>query len=203
MREKWELEKKQRESAIKDAQMLESRKREREKEEYEYSFKREQQLSKDRFTDEKEKLTKELDEKREAVERDLAEREKIVAEREKHIEELEGKIAALEQKLPEEVDRAIKQTTEKLQDEAKNKEEMMMKEFDGERNVLTTRIQSLEKTVKEQNEQISGLSKQLDKAASQVQDIAVKAIEGSSSTKILNELQQWVAEQSRKQPVEK
>jgi len=54
-----------------------------------------------------------------------------------------------------------KETTERLQQEAKTREELLKKEFDGERNVLTTRIKSLEETVKQQNEQIIRLSQRL------------------------------------------
>jgi predicted RNase H-like nuclease (RuvC/YqgF family) len=79
----------------------------------------------------------------------------------------------------------------------------MRKEFIGERNVFTTRIESLEKIVKEQNEQISKLSQQLEKAYQQVQEIAVKTIEGSSVAKSITNLQQWMAEQMKKSSQEK
>jgi hypothetical protein len=101
------------------------------------------------------------------------------------------------------VNKAIKETTERLQLEAKNREELQKKEFIGERNVLTTRIESLEKTVKEQNEQISKLSQQQEKAYQQVQEIAVKTIEGSSTIKSFANLQQWISEQVRKPSQEK
>jgi len=77
------------------------------------------------------------------------------------------------------------------------------KEFMGERNVLTTRIESLEKIGKEQSEQIAKFSQQLEKAYQQVQDIAVKTIEGSSTIKSFANLQQWISEQTRKTPQEK
>ena len=66
------------------------------------------------------------------------------------------------------------------------KETLMKKEFEGERNVLSARIQSLDETVKRQNEEISKLMRQLEKAATQVQDIAVKAVESSSHIKIID-----------------
>lgn len=96
------------------------------------------------------------------------------------------------------VSKAIKETTDRLSLEAKNKEELMKKEFIGERNVLMTRIESLEKIVKEQNEQITQLSQQLEKAYQQVQEIVVKTIEGSSTLKSFTNLQQWVSEQMKK-----
>jgi hypothetical protein len=77
------------------------------------------------------------------------------------------------------------------------------KEFIGERNVLTTRIESLEKIGKEQSEQISKLTQQLEKAYQQVQEIAVRTIEGSSTIKSFANLQQWISDQTRKPPQEK
>jgi phage-related minor tail protein len=101
------------------------------------------------------------------------------------------------------VSKAIKETTDRLNLEAKNREELVKKEFIGERNVLTTRIESLEKGVKEQSEQISKLAQQLEKAYQQVQEIAVKTIEGSSTSKSIANLQQWISEQMRKSSQEK
>jgi len=64
--------------------------------------------------------------------------------------------------------------------------------------VLTTRIAALEQTVKEENQQLAKLAQQSEKAYTQVQEIAVRAIEGSSSFKSLTSLQQLLAEQGRK-----
>ncbi|MBW2674943.1 MAG: hypothetical protein JRD89_16270, partial [Deltaproteobacteria bacterium] len=59
--------------------------------------------------------------------------------------------------------------------------------------------ESLEKTVKEQAEQISKLSGQLEKSYQKVEDIAVKAVEGSSNLQSLSNLQQMMADQSKRQ----
>jgi len=64
-------------------------------------------------------------------------------------------------------------------------------------------VGSLKKTLKEQNEQTAKLSQQLEKAYQQVQEIAVKTIEGSSTIKSFANLQQWISEQTKKQSSEK
>jgi len=203
IREEWGKEKKEHEAEIKERDAAESKRREREKEEYGYSFKREQQLAKDKFEDEKAKTEKEIQLKKEQMEKDLTEREKAVAEREEELGELQKKVIAFPKEMEEAINNAVKDTTERITLEAKNRAELIRKEFDGERNVLTTRIESLEKTVKEQSGQISNLSEQLEKAYQKVQDIAVKSVEGSSNLKSLSSLQQLVSEQSRRQPQEK
>ena len=203
LRAEREKEKKGYEEETKERDSLEKKKRDRDKEEYEYSFKREQKLTKDKFEDEKAKLEKEVHLKKEQMEAELKLREKAVVEREEELNDLRKKIGAFPKEMETAVTRVIKDTTERLSLEAKNREELQKKEFMGEKNVLTTRIESLEKTVKEQSEQLARLSQQLEKAYQQVQDIAVKTIEGSSNTKSLATLQQWISEQTRKSPQEK
>ncbi|MBW1741176.1 MAG: hypothetical protein JRJ42_08600 [Deltaproteobacteria bacterium] len=203
IRIKWEKEKKDYESAAKEMDAEEKKKREREKEEFRYAFEREQQLAKDKFEDEKAKLEKEIQLKRELMEKELTEREKAVAEREDELNELRKRVTAFPKEMEAAVNKAIKETSERVRLEAKSREDLLKKEFDGQRNVLTTRIESLEKMVKEQSEQIAKLSQQLEKAYQKVQDIALKAVEGSSSSKTFSSLQQLINEQTRKQTLEK
>lgn len=77
------------------------------------------------------------------------------------------------------------------------------RDFAGERNVFTTRIQALEKTVAEQAEQIARLSQQAERAYAQVQDIAVKALEGPASFKSFAAFQPIMPEQPRRAQPEK
>ncbi len=203
LRKQREEEKKRYDEEIKERDLMEKKRREREKEEYEYSFKREQKLAKDRFEDEKSKLEREIQIKREEMERELSEREKAIAGKEEELNELRKRVNAFPKELETSINKAVKETTDRLNLEAKNREELMRKEFIGERNVLTTRIESLEKIVKEQSEHISRLTQQLEKAYQQVQEIAVKTIEGSATAKSITNLQQWMAEQIRKSPQEK
>jgi len=203
LRAQREQEKKEYEEEIKERDMTEKKRREREKDDYEYSFKREQKLTKDKFEDEKSKLEKEIQVKKEQMESEIKEREKAIAGREDELNELRKKVSAFPKEMETAIAKAIKETTEKLTLEAKNREELMKKEFIGEKNVLTTRIESLEKTVKEQSEQVNKLTQQLEKAYQQVQEIAVKTIEGSSTVKSFANLQQWISEQTRKAPQEK
>jgi len=202
-RAEWEKEEKDHEVIAKELDAEEKKRRKREKEEFTYAFEREQQLAKDEFEDEKITLEKEIKLKKEQMERELAEREKAIVEREEELAELRNKAKAFPKEMESAVSRAVRETTERIRAEAKGKEELLQKEFDGERNVLTTRIEALEKTVKGQGEQIAKLSGQLEKAYQKVQDIAVKAVEGSSNLKSFAGLQQLINQQTRKQSQEK
>lgn len=199
-RAEWDKEKWEREAKIKERDVEEKKRREREKEEFTYSFKREKRLAEDKFADEKAKTEKEIRLNKERMEKELAERERTLAEAEKELNELRSKVNAFPQDMETAVNKAIKETTERMTLAAKNREALLEKEYDGERNVLTTRVASFEKTVKQQAEQIATLSQQSEKAYQKVQDTAIKAIEGASNLRSLSELQQALKEQAAKQP---
>ena len=94
---------------------------------------------------------------------------------------------------------AVKECSERIKLEAGYQKDLLQKEYEGEKNVLTARIQSLEKTVREQTEQIQKLSTQQDSAYQKIQDVAVKAIEGASKVGSYSGLQQVLREQNKKQ----
>jgi uncharacterized coiled-coil protein SlyX len=193
----WEKEKQEHEADVREKNNEEKKLRERQKEEFDYNFKREQQLSKNTFNDEKEKMEKELAAAKEAFEKKVAEteknlneREEKVTEREKFINDLQKQVDQFPAQLDSAVNKAVKEVTERLTLEAKKNEELLKKGYEGETNVLKTKIESLEQTVAQQDKQITDLSQRLEKSYSKVQDIAVKAIEGSASAQRLSNLEQ-------------
>ncbi len=192
----WEKEKAAKEKEIDDWLKSEEQRRKREKEEFEYAFKREKQLAKDQLEDELKKREKEVSEKLEAMETDLEKRQKEIEAKEKEFAELKTKVENFEKELKEAVDKAIQETTARLQAEFKSKEDLLRKEYEGERNVLTTKIQSLEKLVSEQEKKIAQLSSKLDQAYQKIQDVAIKAIDGAASLKSFNELQKILSEKT-------
>ena len=194
----WEREKRQREAEAKERDAAEQKRREREKEEYRYAFAREQQQARDQFADETASANKELAERKSVAERELAERERAVQAREEELAGLRRRVEGLAAETDAVVAKAVKDALARQQQDAATKEELLRREFAGERNVLTTRIGLLEQTVKEQAEQVDRLQDRADKAYGQVQEIAVRAIEGSGSAKQLAGLQQMLAEQARK-----
>ena len=197
-REEWEREQNQREAEGKERDTAEQKRREREKEEYRYGFAREQQQAKDKFADEMAKAHKDLAERKAASERELQERERVVKAAEQELTGLRQRVEAFPKELDAAVARGVKEATARQQQDSTAREELLKREFAGERNVLSTRITSLEQTAKEQSEQIARLLSQSEKAYGQVQEIAVRAIEGSASAKQLTHLQQMLADQARK-----
>ena len=183
MRGEWEAEKASYAAQIRERDASEKKRREREAEEHKYAFDREKQLAREEFEYEKTRMERELMAKREELEKDLAGREKAIAEQEAELSELRGRVHAFPAEADSAVKGAVERTTERLTREAQAREQLMRKEAEGERNVLNSRIESLQKTAQEQAGQIARLTAQIEKSYGQVQDIAVKAIEGSAALK--------------------
>lgn len=204
-RAEWEAERKQHDQETKDRDVAEQKRRQRELEEYKYSFAREQQLARDQANDELAKVQKELADRKSQLERDWDEREKSLATREQELTsreqeliELRARVAGFAHDLQSAIDQAEARATARLQQQHASAQELLRRELEGEKNVLAARIAGLERTVKEQAEQITRLEQQAEKAYAQIQEIAVRAIEGSASSKQLASLQQLLAEQVRK-----
>ncbi len=191
----WDKEKDAHANEIAERNVEQKRQRQREQEEFNYEFEKKKRQTRDQFDEEKHKLERELEERRGELDR----REQDVASREQELQELRARVEKFPQDIEREVARAVKENAARLQAEAQGRESILQKEFDGDRKVLETRIESLEKTIKEQAQLITRLSSSQDKAYQQVQDIAVKAVEGASNVK---GLATQVAEASRRKSEE-
>jgi hypothetical protein len=202
-RSAWEEEKKAHEAESKERDAAEKKTQDRAREDFNYAFKREQQAVKDKLNDEKTALEKEIKLKRETTEKEFAERERVLSERERELAELRAKAAAFPKDLETAITQAVKETTDRLRLEAKSREDIAAKQFEGERNVLAARNESLERANKDLLASSTKLAQQLEGAYQKVQDIAEKTVEGASQSKSLAELQKLLLEQSRKGREEK
>ena len=204
-RKKWDQEKALHTAEAKEQKEQEARQRQREKEEYLYTFQRERQIEKDRLEDEKSRLLaekqaleNEIKVIRETAEKELDEKWKALAEKETEFQELKKRAEAFPKELEAAVAKASKETADRLKLESDYQTSILKQQYEGEKNVLLTRLESLEKTVKDQAEQISKLSRLQEAAYQKVQDVAVKAIEGASKLGSFSGLQQALSEQGRK-----
>ena len=182
----------------------------RKKEEFEYNFKRESEQKLNSLDDDLKNIKRSIEEEREKFQKETLEKNKAFEEREKKITEkeqayaeLSEKAAAFPAKLEGEVSSAVKSTTEKLKSDFALEKELIHKEYEGKLNVLNTKIESLEKTIEEQNKHISVLSSQHEKAYMQVQQIATSAIQGNLDKNSQNKFEQILDKISKIQVSEK
>jgi hypothetical protein len=193
----WKEEQKGHEAEIQAREAVDKKKREREAEEYTYAFERQKRLAQEQFEYEKARMERETQMRREELERDLTAREQALKEKESELDELRAKAAASAAELAAAVDKAVKETTDRLTRESEAREALLKKGFEGEQKVLQSRIDSLQQTAKEQLQQIARLSAQIEKSYGQVQEIAVKAIEGSGSVRVISSIPPGQADKPR------
>ncbi|MEO8128797.1 MAG: hypothetical protein ABJF23_03885 [Bryobacteraceae bacterium] len=74
---------------------------------------------------------------------------------------------------------------------------LLKKEAESDRRISDLQIKSLEDVVARQNVQIADLQKQMDEAKRQVQEIAMRAIEGASGAKTLAHVNEIAMEQAK------
>ena len=185
-RETWNKEKAEHAQQIKEQSELLKTQRQREKEEYEYAFAREKEQRKNKLEDELQAMAKEIEQKRKDFEQesslrkaDLDARDEAITKRETTMNELQQEVESFPQELENKINKAVQETTQRLASDYKKNEALFNAKFEGERNVLLSKIESLEKTVKSQETQLSDLSRKSDQAYEKVQDIANRAVEAA------------------------
>ncbi len=182
-RGQWDKEGHQHLQMLKEQKAEEEKLKQREKEEYEYQFQREKELKTQTLKDEIEKLEKDLQTRKDAFENEITKKEDelmqrdiTITERERIVNELQKRVDSFPKELENGINKAVNEAVARHEAEANKNEQLLLKGFDGEKNVFLTRIESLEKLADTQKHQIEALSAQLENAYGKVQDIAVQAV---------------------------
>ncbi len=187
------LERKEQEEAIK-------KQRQREVEEYEYKKNLERKKEKDKHEEDARLAAKKNQERQEALEKDWLGREAVLKEREDEVARLRKDAAdwpaRLEKEIAAAAERARAETTAKLDQQMI----ILKSSAETEKRIAELRVKSLDEAVARSALQVVALEKQLAEAKQQVQDIAVKAIEGASGARALSHINQIAMEQAKNRP---
>ena len=193
----WDAEVKARERAEKEYDENLKKQRQRETEEYEYKKILDRKKMQDKYDEEMRALEKKNREKQEALEKDWQEREGAIKEREEEYLRLQQEVGSFSSRLQAETARAGSEATQQTEQRFEQQMLLMTKEREADRRLAEFQIQTLQENVARQTAQIAALQKQLDDAKQQVQDIAVKAIEGASGARALAHVNQIAMEQAK------
>jgi hypothetical protein len=202
-REEWKKEQVEHDLTVKERDAVQKKQREREQEEYEYNLALARKKDADAYTGEQAALRKKLTEERAAFEKETAERSATIAAREAEFAELKKKVEQFPKELAEAVKKAADEARAAAQRQAQVEANLKEKEVEGDKRVAALKIASLEEVVAKQAAQIEALAKQLAAANTQVQDIAVKAIEGASGLKALAAVNEIALEQAKTSSLKK
>ena len=171
----------------------------REKEEYEYNLDLERDLDEEEYEQQKKQRQQELESSRQALEKQWQEKEAEIAKQEREYTEAKEKVAAFEEQLRAKIKQAQEEGKGIGAYQAKVKADLRAREIEGETNNYELRIETLENTIRHQSSRINKLSQQLDASLQQVQNLAVKAIEGSSHRNSFEAMKAIAIEQAKTQ----
>jgi len=199
-RAEWEAETARVERDRKEQEEALKKQRQREAEDFEYKKALERKKAQDKYDEEVRVQEKKNQEKQESLEKSWKQREAALKEQEEELarlrKESEGFPKRLEAEANAAADRSRRETEARLQQEIM----VMKRDAEAEKRFGELRVKTLEDTVASQHAHIAALEKQLADAKQQVQDIAVKAIEGASGARALSHINQIAMEQAKNRP---
>ena len=193
----WSAEKAQRDQELKEYGEDLKRQRRREEEEYDYNRTQELKQQQNEYAEAQHAQEHQNKEKQETLEKSWSIREARLKEQEDELARLRKEAADFPQRLKQETERAVAEATKTLHVEHKQTLVMAQKETETERRLAEQKIKSLEDVVARQNEEIKGLTARVEEAKNQVQEIAIKAIEGASGARALTHVNQIAMEQAK------
>lgn len=195
----WEREQEEHKRIVKERNDERNKTTQREAAEYKYDLELQRKLSTDEYEQTQNKLNNELEEFRQLQEKQWAEREKVLAEREQQVAEAKNKVEGF----IKDKELALKKATDEGKGiahyQVKIKADLYAKDVEGQKRFYEQRLESLEQTIQNQEARIQGLAKQLESALKQVQDLAVKAIEGAANVNSYQAVKEIAIEQAKTQ----
>ncbi|MBK4732351.1 hypothetical protein JJD41_21135 [Oxynema sp. CENA135] len=195
----WKKEKETHTREIQERNREHQQSQQRDEEEYRYDLQLARDLDKEEYEQRKQALYQELEEARETQEKEWEEREKAIAEREKQQAEAKAKVEAHEKELETNIKNGKDNGRNIGNYQAKVAADLRAKEVEGATRSYELRINSLQQSIQNQEARIQSLNKQLEGALKQVQDLAVKAIEGTANSNSLQAIKEIAVEQARNQ----
>ena len=96
-----------------------------------------------------------------------------------------------------EIAQAAARAAKEAQQQSEQQAPLLKKDAESDRRIAELQIKTLEDLVARQNAQIGDMQKRMDEAKKQVQEIAVRAIEGASGAKTLAHVNDIAMEQAK------
>jgi hypothetical protein len=152
----------------------------REDEEYQYNLKISRKKESDQYEEKKQKLEKELVDKKAAFEKDFAGRETKIKEAEAELNDLRIKCSSFPAELEKTVNEVTKALSEKLETNFRFEKELKQKETEGDLKLKEQIIETLRAKIKDIETTTKEFSQKAVTAEASVKDIAIRAIESSA-----------------------
>ena len=199
-RKAWEDEAQRSERERREQDEALKKQRQREIDEYEYRKNLERKKAQDKYDEENRIRDKQNLEKQEAFEKSWQAQEIELKEQEDELARLRREVEAFPALLQKDVDAATQAARKEAELQFEHQIVLIKKEAEAEKRLAELRVQTLEEALARSNSQIATLEQRLGEAKQQVQDIAVKAIEGASGSQALSHINKIAMEQAKNRP---
>lgn len=196
-RAEWEQEQTQRETEARDEETTLEKTRKRENEEFEYKKNLERKKAQDKYEEEVRLRDKHNKEKQESLEKSWQQRESAIKSQEDELLTLRKIVDESPIKLQKEIDKAVADAIQRTEIKRSQEIELLKRDSESDKRIAELKIKTLEESLLRGLEQLAAMQTQVNDAKKQVQDIAVKAIEGASGSKTL----QFAMEQAKARTV--
>jgi len=194
----WEEESRNTERERKEQEDNLKKARAREAEEFEYKKNLERKKLQDKYEEDQRLQEKKNKERQETLEKSWQQRETTLKEQEQELLRLRKDAQEFPEALRTESEKAAVLAAKAAEQKFEQEILLLKKEAETEKRLSALQVKTLEETIARQAAQIAALQKQVDEAKQQVQDIAVKAIEGASGAKALAHINQIAMEQAKR-----
>ncbi len=193
-RSDWEYEQSQKEIELESEKENLDKTRKREIEDYEYKKNLERKKAHDKYEEDIRLRDKQNKEKQEVLEKNWQQREASIKSQEEELISLRKIVEESPVKLQKEIDKAVADAIQRTELKRSQEIELLKRDSESEKRIAELKIKTLEESLLRGLEQFSSMQNQVNEAKKQVQDIAVKAIEGASGSKTL----QFAMEQAKR-----
>lgn len=180
-RASWEEERGQHERGVKKHEETLARDRKKAEDDFNYELARKRKLEADAAAEKRAKTERQLAEEDTKRARQWAEREASLAARAQEHAAHKARVEAFPQEMEEAIKKAREEALKETFAEAKVRAELLEKEVEANRKVYALQVESLDGTLQKQSEQLESLQAKLQVALTQVQDLALKAIQGTAA----------------------
>ena len=193
----WDKEYTEHSQTFKELKNEAKKQNDRENKEYQYLKKQKENADKDLFSEEQKCYESELAEIKERKDQEWLEKEESIGKKEEEAQKLEEEANEIESKLEKEIKKASEEGAGIAKRDTKNKMLLLSKDYEGKERLFSLKINGLKENIAKQNFQIEQLSNKLSTALKQAQDLAIKALEGTSNTNSFEAMKEIALEQAK------
>jgi colicin import membrane protein len=174
--------------------------RQREIEDYEYKKVLERKKAQDKYDEEQRLADRKRLEQQEALDKDWRTREAALKAREDDVARLQAEVAAFPARLAKETTAAADEAKRTIEAAFERQILVLKKDAEADARFAELRVKALEQAAAAAAAHVQALERQLTEAKQQVQDIAVRAIDGASGARALGHINQIAMEQAKNRP---